>query len=44
MKRLGVILLLVILASAFLCSCKSTENCPAYSEASQLEVEVEELA
>jgi len=44
MKRLGAILLLIIFASAVLVSCKTAENCPAYSDASQLEVEVEEVA
>ena len=44
MKKLVAILLFVIFASVVLVSCKTAENCPAYSDASQLEVEVEEVA
>ena len=44
MKRIGAILLLVVFATLLLGSCKTAENCPAYSDASQLEVEVEDVA
>ncbi len=40
MKRIGAILLLIVFATLVLGSCKTAENCPAYSDASQLEEEV----
>lgn len=44
MKRIGAILLLIVFATLVLGSCKTAENCPAYSEVSQPEVEVENVA
>lgn len=44
MKKIGVILVVALFALALLASCKTAENCPAYSDAAQTPVEVEEVA
>ena len=44
MKKFLVILLTALFALTMLGSCKSVENCPAYSDASQVELEAEDVA
>ena len=44
MKKFLVILLTTLFAIALFGSCRSVENCPAYSEASQVELEAEDVA
>lgn len=44
MKKFVVVLLTALFAMALLISCRSVENCPAYSEASQVELEAEDVA
>ena len=44
MKKFLVILLATLFAIALLGSCRSVENCPAYSDASQVELEAEDVA
>lgn len=44
MKKFLVILLTALFAMTLLFSCKSVENCPAYSDASQVEVVEEDVA
>ena len=44
MKKFLVVLLTALLAMALLGSCRSVENCPAYSDASQVELVAEDVA
>ena len=44
MKKFLVVLLTALFALAVLVSCSSVENCPAYSDASQVELEAEDVA
>ena len=44
MKKFVVIILTALFALALLVSCRSVENCPAYSDASQVELEAEDVA
>ncbi len=44
MKKIAIILLGMLLAMVILGACSSTENCPAYSEASQNTTSTEEVA
>ena len=44
MKKFVVIVLMALFAMALLGSCRSVENCPAYSEASSVEIETVDVA
>ena len=45
MKKFVVIILTALFVLALLASCRSVENCPAYSDASQVEeLEAEDVA
>lgn len=44
MKKFIVILLTTLFALGVLASCNSVQNCPAYSDASQVETENVEVA
>lgn len=44
MKKILVILLAALFALGVLVSCNSVQNCPAYSDASQVELETVEVA